>query len=86
MFRASIRTIGDIFRLDQLVHDTPFGNVELKQVGLVDSGCGLELIFLEHQAVQGLVFAQGATVDPAVGEDKIVVGHQAGTFEWFLRG
>ena len=37
ILRRSIRQVADIARLDDPVHDTAFGNIEFKEIRLIDA-------------------------------------------------
>ena len=77
--------IGEIVRLDQLVHHTALGDVQPEEIALVQRRGFHQLLAVESEAVDGEVFAQGAAVDPAVREHEVVVGHAPGALECFMR-
>jgi hypothetical protein len=83
--RPAVIPVAQVIRLDELVHDATFGDVEPEKIALVEFGGGDELVFLEGQAVNGEIFTQRTPIDPAVGKNKIIVGHQAGAFKFFIR-
>ena len=85
MGRRAVRQVGDVVWLDQLVHDTSLWNVEFEEVRFVDGGHFDQPVVFEGEAVQGVIFAQGAAIDAAVGKDEIVIGHAPGTFERLVR-
>ena len=70
LFRPAVRSIGDVAGLDKFVHDAPLGNGEFKKGGLVQGGGGDQLVIPYFKAVDGIVFAQGTAVNPAVGKTK----------------
>ena len=71
-------------RLDEFVHDTAFGYIELKKIALIEFGGWHKLVFLKGQAVDGKILTKWTAIDPAVGKYKIIVGHQTGAFEFLI--
>ena len=85
IFRRTIFPVAQIVRLDELVHDAAFGDIELKKIALIKFGGWYKLIFLEGQAVDGKILTKWTAIDPAVGKNKIIVGHQTGAFKFFIQ-
>ena len=85
MFRCTVFPVAQIMRLDKLVHDTAFGYIELKKIALIEFGGCNQPVFPECHAVDGEIFTERTSIYPAVGKNKIIIGDQAGTFQYFLR-
>ena len=53
---TAIFIVRNISRLNHLIHDTPFGDVQPKQIGLIYFSCGNNGILINGKAVQGEIF------------------------------
>ena len=72
--------------LEKFVHDAPLRDVEGKEVGLDQTASGGQGVFFNLEGVDGVIFAQRATIDPAIGKDEEVLRHIAGAFKGFVPG
>jgi len=77
--------IAYIMGLNHFIHHAALGNVELKKIQFVEFGSRQHVIFLKTQAVNRKIFTERASIHSAVGKYKIIVGHDPGTFKFFLR-
>jgi hypothetical protein len=85
IFRRSIFPVAQIMRLDELVHHAAFGYIQLEKIALIQFGGWNKSIFLKNQAVDGKILTKRTPVDPAVGKNKIIIGHPGGPFKFFIR-
>ena len=82
-FWLTVFAIGNVARLDHLVHNAPFRNSELKQVGFVDRWHFFQHTLFKIQAMHGKILTQGTAIYPAIGKNKEIFGNQAGTVKRF---
>ena len=76
--------VDDGVGLQQLVHHAALSYIELEEplfrkTAYLDQG-----IISDFVAIDRMILAERALVDPAVREDEIVFCHPAGTFKFFL--
>ena len=81
VFGCAVGKVADVIRLQQTVHDAPFRDIEGKEMLLMQAALVNELIILDLVAVDGMVFAKRAAIDPTVGKDKKVLGNNARTLK-----
>lgn len=85
MFRCAVGMIADRVRLQQAVHHTALGNGQLKQTVFVEPFSMHEVIVFNAVTVNGMILAERALIDTAVGEDKKIFSHRPGALEEFVR-
>jgi hypothetical protein len=81
--RTTRTSTGRATRLNQGVHDAALGYVQAEKIGFVQTRSIDQPIVLKLQTVNGKILAERTTIDPAVGENEVVVGHEAGALEFF---
>lgn len=84
VFRCTIAFVAEIFRLYELVHNTPLRYVKMKKIVFIYFACIDEPVVFKDHAVQREVFADRASVNPSVGEDEIIFCHKTRAFKGFF--
>ena len=85
MLRPAIKVILKGVRLQELIHHAAFRYIQGKKTIFIQALSLNQLIIFKTEAMDRIILAERALINPAVGKNEVILCHPTGTGKGFLR-